>query len=89
MAIELKPNHPDGYVVRAALKSKSNDFDGAISDYDIAINFVPKNALLYVGRGFAKTKSSYTTNESACIDFQKAKELGMIEAEELIRQYCK
>lgn len=74
------------YYDRAQCKFTLEDYRGAISDYNKAIELNPNEKLAYYNRGIAK----YNLNQldSACLDWSKAGELGFPEAYDLIRKYC-
>ena len=64
----------------------SQDYNGAILDYNKAIELDPNNSNSYIKRGFAKYQMGL--KDSACLDFSKAGELGEAKAYDLIKQYC-
>lgn len=61
------------------------DYKGAIQAFDSAIEFQP-NQFVYFNRGLAKVNSGDKTG--ACLDFNKAKELGNLSADTAIKKYC-
>ena len=63
------------YYNRAIAKRNLEDYQGAISDYTMAIEIDPQFALAYNNRGFAKGAGIQDSN-SACSDFKEAASLG-------------
>ncbi len=61
------------YMERGETKSELGDFDGAIVDYDKAIELKPKYAIAYHNRGLAK--EALGQHDAAKVDFEKAKEI--------------
>ena len=59
---------------------------GEIDDYTRAIEINPKYANAYYQRGLARIKSGQ--KDSGCLDLSKARELGVKEAYEIIREKC-
>ena len=86
-AIEINPKYGLAYTSRGMTKANLKDFKGAIKDCDIAIKIEPKNALSYITRGGIKFFSN--NKEGACFDFNKAKDLGNIDAPKFINKFCK
>ena len=62
------------------------DNDGAIADYNKALEIDPKYSDAYNSRGLAK----YELNDhpGACVDFKKAIELGNEYAPENLKKFC-
>lgn len=72
-AIETDGQNVEYYKIRAQLRYYTGDIQGAIYDYNSAINILPDDASLYSQRGFYNfEKKNY---ESAIIDYTKALEL--------------
>ena len=90
-AIELNPNNADAYYYRGNSKQKSGDYKGALEDYNKAIELKPNNADAYWGRGNTKYNLNLTNRhrKEACPDWEKAVELGNIDAKGAINKYCK
>lgn len=74
-SIHLKQDNPtpSNYHTRAVTKAALHDYDGAIEDFDEAIQIKPDNALYYHERGLVK--ETHGQHEEAKADFEKAKEL--------------
>lgn len=76
-AIEISPNKPEAYHLRALLKSELEDYREAILDFTMAIEFrgsalksINNDSGLYYGRGFAEySLGNYTI---AFKDFNEA-----------------
>lgn len=83
--IELKPNDTT-YFVRGSAEYRLKDYIGAFRDYNEAIKRNPNYGEAYYGRGILKVYLHY--NESGCLDLVKAKNLGMIRADDDINKYC-
>lgn len=86
-AIKLGADSAEAYYLRANAKVKLKDFASAIKDYTLAIEKRPNYADAYFARGNAKTKIK--TDKDPCFDWEKAKQFGNIEAEEMIEKNCK
>jgi tetratricopeptide (TPR) repeat protein len=86
-SIEIDNNFALAYNSRGIAKGNQKDVDGAIRDFDKAIQIEPKNYLSYVTRGGIKFFSGL--KKEGCQDFQKAKELGFVDAQTLIDKFCK
>lgn len=71
--VAKNPRDAEAFIRRGELRSIINDFAGARSDFEKAIQITPKSAEAYRGRGFI----SLITNDakSALADFEKALEL--------------
>jgi len=85
-AIELEPD-PVCYMSRANLKLVLKDFRGAISDLNRIIELDSRFRDAYYNRGLAKIVLG--DDNSGCLDFSKAGELGHPDAYETIREFCK
>ncbi|MBK9192009.1 MAG: tetratricopeptide repeat protein [Crocinitomicaceae bacterium] len=57
--IELEPGNSYRYSCRAFLKSKMGDVDGAIADYEIAVQLDPDDAIAYNNLGLAQESKGY------------------------------
>ncbi|PIV58665.1 MAG: hypothetical protein COS14_08405, partial [Bacteroidetes bacterium CG02_land_8_20_14_3_00_31_25] len=62
------------------------DYSGAISDFNKAIEINPNNAEAYYNRGFAKINLGQ--KDSGCLDLSKAGKLGCSQAYEAIKDFC-
>ena len=69
----IEPDYADAHYKRGVAKNASGDYQGAINDFDKAIELVPDSATTYNNRGIAKRNlGSY---QDAINDFDKAIEL--------------
>jgi tetratricopeptide (TPR) repeat protein/TolB-like protein len=70
-AIELKPNNPDHYLIRAFIKRKYlSRYNDAIVDYNRCVSISPKWGEPYIGRGLAYMMVG--NDDQAVEDFRKA-----------------
>ena len=76
----------DDYFNSGVTKYDLKDYKGAIQDYTKAIELNPKLAEAYNNRGLTKITSGQ--KDSGCLDLSKAGELGLVEADETIKEYC-
>jgi len=65
----------------------NNNYEKAINDFNKAILINPQYAFAYYDR--AKAKIHLHDNKGACLDFNKANDLGFPEAISYITKYCK
>lgn len=86
-AIELNQNNFDAYYICGILKQEEEDYDSAIYYYNHAIVINTDDADAYRNRGSAK--ADIGDLNGACSDWKKASELGLKEADEMIKEYCK
>jgi tetratricopeptide (TPR) repeat protein len=75
------------YNSRGLNKYKNYKDKESILDYDKAIKLDSNFSAAYFNRALAKKELGEV--ESACEDWKKALELGLIEAAEMIKKYCK
>jgi len=88
-AIDMNPHHSTinlTYYYRGFAKSESGNDAAAILDYNKSIEITPE-ALVYLKRGISKM--NLVDKKGACIDWTKAKELGLSQADEMIKKYCR
>jgi tetratricopeptide (TPR) repeat protein len=86
-AIELNPKFASCYDARGILYMDILGNDSlALLDYNQAIQIDPKFAQAYYNRGILFMRMQNT--ESACSDFRKVKQLGYLQANELIDHCC-
>ncbi|HOY31750.1 MAG TPA: tetratricopeptide repeat protein [Bacteroidales bacterium] len=86
-AIRLDINYAEAYSNRGAFKAGQGDFRASLEDYNFSVKLNPADKVVYFNRAF--TRLNLQDTSGACIDWQKAKELGVGIAEEKINQYCK
>jgi tetratricopeptide (TPR) repeat protein len=68
------------------MKYALKDFQEAIQDFEKAIEIDPYFAKAYNNRGLVKFNLG--DKNGACLDWNKADELGYVEAYDLIIEYC-
>lgn len=76
----------DLYVKLGFLKQQEKDLHGALADYNKAIEFNPQFAQPYYYRGLIYLQ--VLLPEKACLDLQKAAQLGHLPAVEKVKEYC-
>jgi tetratricopeptide (TPR) repeat protein len=86
-ALKLNPDLSFAWFNRGNVKAKMADYDGALSDYNKAIDLEDKLAQAYYNRALIRVYLKQT--ELACQDFSKAGELGLKNAYNLIKRYCR
>lgn len=85
-AIKITDQNAYYFDYRARAKREAMDFEGAIEDYTASIDLYSKDPLVFYERGIVKTLMH--NRYDACRDFQKARDLGLEEAEEKIEETC-
>ncbi len=75
------------YAYRAKANQKLGQIRKALADYGVAIRLDASNGMAYLYRGTLYI--SQKRKSAACKDFTKAKELGIIEADQALAKYCK
>ena len=68
------------------MKFKLKDYQGAINDYNLAIENNSENKKAYLNRGISKEK--LLDIQGACSDWMKASSLGIKRADEWIKNQC-
>lgn len=87
-ALKIYPNNSSFLLFRGVEKQRMKDFQGAISDFSKIIEIDSTEVdFAYYNRGMAKV--ALFQKESACSDFRKAMQLGVAEANDAIKKYCK
>jgi len=81
-----KEVHSNSYVKRAASKAGLQDYEGAMEDYNKAIELYPNNMKAYYSRGM--TRVLIEQIDRGCLDLSKAGELGYAGAYESIKELC-
>lgn len=85
-AISISPNYYGALLYRSFAKYKTNDYNGALVDCNkILARSEDDKAFLLRG----SIKITLKNKEGACSDFSKAGEMGLEEAYEKIKLYCK
>lgn len=84
--ISLKDNFVKAYSSRGSVFFKLKKYEKALVDYDLAILFDDTNPATFYNRGLTH---NYLKNKAqACKDLEKAKNLGMKEAEKALKIMC-
>jgi tetratricopeptide (TPR) repeat protein len=86
-AIELDSKYISAYVNKGITEMEINNFNDAKKDFEICVKLDSKSGELRRMLGLAKI--SLKDKSGACEDFQLAKELGDLQADEIIKQNCK
>lgn len=86
-AIEIDSMCALAYYNRGCAKHDHQDFAGAIEDYSKAIELRPKDGDAYANRGAAKIALGLI--DSGCWDMKIAKEFGYVDAENVMKEYCR
>ena len=85
--IEINPLDACAYYNRGLTKCHLDDYDGAVDDFSKAIDIDTMFAKAYFNRGAIKLLI-LGQEESGTMDLQKARELGVEDAEKVIRKYA-
>lgn len=85
-AIEIEPENEVLYYSRAEANLGLGEFLAAVVDYTYIISLDQTDATAYYNRGICYANLNMKSN--ACEDFNRAGELGMFEAYEVIKEYC-
>jgi tetratricopeptide (TPR) repeat protein len=80
------PQTAESYSEMGVDKFLKGDYQGAIQDFDKAIQLNPKGGEAYYNRGVAKILSDQ--KDSGCSDLSRAGESGYAEANEDIENFC-
>lgn len=86
-AVTTHGHESKAYAYRAKANQKLGKVENALADYGVAIRINPSNGMAYLYRGTLYI--SQKKNLSACNDFENARNLGVSEAEQVIKKYCK
>lgn len=85
-AILENPKNATYYDNRASARKELMDFSGAINDYTTSLSLYPDDANIHLARGLLQVNQH--NRHEGCKDFQKARELGLEEAQDMINEYC-
>ena len=75
------------YGSRGIAKARSGDVAGAILDFDVAIQMNPEDGMAYFNHGMAM--EMLNDLQRACLDWNKAAQLGYSQSVTFKRKYCK
>ncbi|MEO1051841.1 MAG: tetratricopeptide repeat protein [Bacteroidota bacterium] len=87
LAIKYDKNNPNALYLRGKANQKLGNLDDALDDYNSALSINDNLAEAYMARGSLKIFKKQ--KRSACQDFSSARRLGLEEAEDVIKKYCK
>ena len=87
LAVESHKDNSSAYAYRAKANQKLGKSRKALADYGVAIRLDPSNGMAFLYRGTLYV--SRKKKSAACNDFNKAKSLGVLEADKAIAKYCK
>ena len=87
LAVDSHKQNSVPYAYRAKANQKLGKSRKAFSDYGVAIRIDPSNGMAYLYRGTLYL--SQKKKSAACSDFNKAKGLGIVEADQALAKYCK
>ena len=79
-------NLANDYFDSGYVKYSQSDYMGALADYSKAIELDSNYAWAYFNRGV--TKLNLGLLDGGCLDLSKAGELGIMEAYDVIKEYC-
>jgi regulator of sirC expression with transglutaminase-like and TPR domain len=87
-AIELNPVFISAYLARGVLfLDFLQDYNAALADFNKAVSLDPGNARAYYNRGLAYFRMRNV--EEACKNWLKVKNLGYMQADQMIAKYCR
>ena len=86
LSISCQSQTAEEFFEKGNVKDYLQDYNGAISDYNKAIEINPNNAEAYYNRGFAKINLGQ--KDSGCLDLSKAGKLGHSQDYEAIKDFC-
>lgn len=84
--LTLHKGNPLYYAERAAIEMKIEDYHAADEDFGMALDLNPSLKEAYLNKG--KIRIYLLDNESACFNFEKARNLGSAEAAKLYVEHC-
>jgi tetratricopeptide (TPR) repeat protein len=87
--IQMDPGRAEAYLLRALIKIYKKDFsdDVAVADLNKAILLDPNFARAYYNLGVIQYVRK--DNPSACANWRKAADMGLMEAIEKVARYCR
>ena len=87
MSIRLEYKSSETFGNRGIARARTGDVEGAIRDFNEAIQIDPKNGNSYFNHGMAMEMISDMS--SACEDWEKANRFGFEQAKRFIQQKCR
>lgn len=86
LANSARPNNEDGHYYLGILEITRGEYDKAIESFNTLLEVNPNHGGGYFNRGMAKAR--LRDLDAACIDWKKAKELGIQDAILLVESQC-
>ena len=86
LALEDDPTNDNVLFLRGMARCNRGEMAGAVDDFTTALHFNPRRAMALVGRSLAYR--SLHRDEAAKLDMQAALDIGGVEVELFIREYC-
>lgn len=75
------------YLLRGNALLKDHQYHKAYNDYSMGLDLDPYNPMLYLQRGYARLRTG--KYKGACADWERADQMGSLEAKKNILQFCK
>lgn len=86
-AIARSSHNPDFYYLRAQVYQSCKVYRQAEKDYGMCMDFWPRKAELYLGRAICRHHTGDISG--SCRDLRKALDLGALEADEKLSDWCR
>lgn len=86
-ALSLQPSNGQLWEFRGDAKYRLNDLSGAVADYSKALEINPRVGRTYLRRGLVNVQMG--DRDAGCRDLATAQQLGVKQAEELLRKHCR
>lgn len=84
-ALAINPKSETAYLYASFAKTELGKFDEALALLDIAVGYCAESGAIYFNRANLKIKLN---KSGICQDLKRAKQLGIKEAENLLKKYC-
>lgn len=81
-----EPRNPNLYCLRGFAKENIDDYEGALYDYNEAIQIDENHSVAYYNKGLLKLTKFHEPN--GCLDLKKAANLGLEQAKNALKYYC-
>lgn len=85
-ALKMNKNSKDLYILRGKIYLASKLYKYAENDFTMSLDFDYQNGEVYFLR--AKARFNQGKKEGACRDWQKARNLNIVDAEEFLKKHC-
>ncbi|MFO7865094.1 MAG: tetratricopeptide repeat protein [Salinivirgaceae bacterium] len=86
-AIARESNNPNFRFLRAQIYQQCKVYTQAVADYGFCMDFWPRKPELYLNRGICRYELNQ--RQAGCKDLRRALDLGALEADQLIHQWCR